>query len=519
MKKTKIKLTAIKKWVGRHRDRLIPAANILAFVVFGILLLVLTRAATPFGSIEPEKGSITGGARLESSSLASGGQAVRFGKITTGAVKDYQTNLQMIRNQTVRNKNHDNSVFKNTPLAQLPIGNDSPLLGPRSAYLNNPNGNPEQSFPIPEGGQNRTACEFSHFAYDDPLLYPNQPGKAHLHMFFGNTDVNAYSTYDTLKDSGSSTCNGGELNRSGYWVPAMIDGKGNARIPERVVVYYKGYNPGPGVIQPYKPGMANISPMPISVAEDAVGGVIGEANYKCSDNFSGYGASEGPGATVHEIPKCLGLNQGYPNGYRSVLEMEVKFWYCWPRNSTDYGNWKLWQSSGKDRGGWWFGNCDGRYGGGLQELDQYPGISYFVNYVIEPGEDTSQWYLSSDVDAKSSSSTPKLIDKRGSMHHADWWGGWNEEINKEWVTNCASYIAPNRVPSDCGFGYLSDGGPDGNSPRPGRALKYRPQYDTPGNSSHYKVPMSTLFNELCKPLGPSHSFNPNNAMTGTYCKP
>jgi hypothetical protein len=37
----------------------------------------------------------------------------------------------------------------------------------------------------------RTACQFSHMAFDDPIVYPGQPGKSHLHVFFGNTGTNA----------------------------------------------------------------------------------------------------------------------------------------------------------------------------------------------------------------------------------------------------------------------------------------------------------------------------------------
>ena len=31
-------------------------------------------------------------------------------------------------------------------------------------------------------------------AFDDPIVYPREPGKSHLHTFFGNTGANAFST-------------------------------------------------------------------------------------------------------------------------------------------------------------------------------------------------------------------------------------------------------------------------------------------------------------------------------------
>ena len=38
-------------------------------------------------------------------------------------------------------------------------------------------------------GAFRTVCEFSHMAFDDPIVYPGQPGRSHLHVFFGNTGI------------------------------------------------------------------------------------------------------------------------------------------------------------------------------------------------------------------------------------------------------------------------------------------------------------------------------------------
>jgi hypothetical protein len=69
----------------------------------------------------------------------------------------------------------------------------------------------------------RFNCIASHFRYDDPILFPGAPGAAHLHMFFGNTLTAANSTYRTLRTTGHGTCSGGPLNRTGYWVPAMVN--------------------------------------------------------------------------------------------------------------------------------------------------------------------------------------------------------------------------------------------------------------------------------------------------------
>ncbi len=75
---------------------------------------------------------------------------------------------------------------------------------------------------------------------DDPLVRPNQPGTAHHHTFFGNTTTNAKSDLMTFASTGNSTCNGGIMNRSAYWVPSMIDTSTHMPIkPDGILFYYK----------------------------------------------------------------------------------------------------------------------------------------------------------------------------------------------------------------------------------------------------------------------------------------
>lgn len=90
-------------------------------------------------------------------------------------------------------------------------------------------------------GAFRFICRAGQVRYDDPIVYPNQPGKSHLHQFYGNTGANAFSTYSSLRISGGSTCSDPTfpLNRSAYWQPAMLDGRGNVVRPDYVAIYYK----------------------------------------------------------------------------------------------------------------------------------------------------------------------------------------------------------------------------------------------------------------------------------------
>ncbi len=403
------------------------------------------------------------------------------GSATTG---DYRSNLAMIREASVRNRNHDGSAFRDTPSDQLVLNQ---LYGPRSEYLGNPGGSPEQAFPVAQGGQFRTACEFSHFAYDDPLVFPGQAGAAHLHMFFGNTDVNAHSTYETLIDSGSSTCNGMELNRTGYWVPALFDDRGNVRVPDRVVVYYKGEGQARGNSQIYPDGAAMIANDNYNAMPVAQGGVGGQKlTFQCSDNFS---TNTGQGGQT--MAACDGSMFSSP-GRWTVLEVNIKFPTCW--NGQDPSDWANFRPGVS--GGWYGSNCQGEFNRTL------PNLEYFVNYRVDPGENTANWFLSSDVDPTSFGASKGT---GGSTSHGDWWGGWNAQVNQMWIDNCV-----NQAGGGCGFGYLTNGGGNGSAPVDGPALKMRPQYDGP-----HKVPASELMAQLCP--NPRRSYaKPEDAA---YCQP
>lgn len=90
-------------------------------------------------------------------------------------------------------------------------------------------------------GAFRFICRAGQVLADDPIVYPGQPGKSHLHQFYGNLSADAFSTYPSLRANGASSCSDPlfPLNRSAYWQPAMKDGKGNVVRPDYVAIYYK----------------------------------------------------------------------------------------------------------------------------------------------------------------------------------------------------------------------------------------------------------------------------------------
>ena len=150
-------------------------------------------------------------------------------------------------------------------------------------------------------GQFRMYCLWSHYAYDDPIVYPGQPGKSHLHLFYGNTGVNAFTTQDSLVNSGGGSCQGGVLNRTGYWMPALLDGQGNVKVPSALIVYYKTYKPGATQRMPQGLQM---------IAGDFTG--IGTHHWSCG----GSGTEYNVGPTI-------------PNCGSDYLHSSVEFPQCW----------------------------------------------------------------------------------------------------------------------------------------------------------------------------------------------
>ncbi len=395
---------------------------------------------------------------------------------------DYASNLALIRGSAPRNANHDDSPWRDVPQQGL-VRED--FLGPRSEYVgpsatsNIVQGGQEWANPAPTTGQFRITCEFSHFAYDDPIVHPGEPGASHLHMFWGNTDVNAYSTYETLIDSGSSTCNGQEINRTGYWAPAMIDAAGNARMPSRIIVYYKGYGAAQGASVVYPPGSAIIAMPNLHTVPASRGGVEFEQTFQCSDIFRGPRFPQG-----NTIPTCTG-------GVNPVqtLEMHVKFPNC--LGNGDPADPASWVTSFS--GDWYASDCGG--------WTTTPNIEYIIQYPLGDGETTEGWYLASDVDPD----TRRRNVAAGASSHADWWGGWQAAMNQEWLDGCTNR-PDGGEPAGCGMGYLTNGGPDRRNPLSGPALKLRPDFDTgttewglltDPSAGDYKVPVASLHEQLC----------------------
>ena len=79
-------------------------------------------------------------------------------------------------------------------------------------------------------------CNVLKVAAIDPIFDPEHP---HDHVFYGNTGVDADSTYESLVNNPQTTCANTYVTSS-YWNPVVKDGTTEVNQPRRLSVYYVG---------------------------------------------------------------------------------------------------------------------------------------------------------------------------------------------------------------------------------------------------------------------------------------
>lgn len=265
-------------------------------------------------------------------------------------------------------------------------------------------------------GDFRTVCKYSHMAYDDPIVFPGQPGAAHLHMFFGNTEADAHSTGESLANEGASTCKGGILNRTGYWMPALIDGSGTPIVPRTVDVYYKhGYqhnfhgDPNQG-IEAWGEGLRMIAggdPMDTELDE--------HASIAC-------GGGDDGGHEATDLRSC------HPG---EKMRLTVEFPACWDGENLDSEDHRSHMSYGVNRG--------------CPKSHPVPIPVITVNVVYDVPEDGfAGAFLSSDF-------YDREAHPSGQSLHADWFDGWDHDVVQVFLDNCVNKKV------NCGSHLLGDG--------------------------------------------------------------
>jgi hypothetical protein len=314
----------------------------------------------------------------------------------------------------------------------------------------------------------RTHCNYSHIAYDDPILFPGQPGKSHLHMFFGNTGTNAYSTFESLRTSGQGTCMGGILNRTAYWFPAVIkpdaigDGKDMVVKPDNMVVYYSIGNAdvdkgtaipnGFNYITGIDPADATGSRFSAEVAA-SINGAFALLPRNDWSGFIGWhceGTDGGGGTPV----------AGYSFGYQPYLKNDdgtatldcaagtriyatINAAACWDGVNLTSPDGRSHVRRFVQRSGI-ITHCPvGWY--------RLPALAITFWFSHNGMSDYKNWYLSSD---RFNGAT----FKNGQTFHMDWFGAWDPSFFKAWQLMCTGVFMPGETSehSTCGDSLTGD---------------------------------------------------------------
>jgi hypothetical protein len=283
-------------------------------------------------------------------------------------------------------------------------------------------------------GAFRFVCTAGQVLKDDPIVYPGQPGKSHVHQFYGNTAANAHSTYQSLRTTGQSTCMS-PLNRSAYWMPAMLDGKGNVVRPDHVQIYYKRRpisDPKCSLSSGDPKAEGNCVPLPNGLrfifGYDMITGKspTGSLYFNCT----------GPTGISGHYPDLPAALANCPAGQGNRVGAVIKAPACWDGKNLDSANHRD-HISYASYGTWGYLKCPPTHSYVI------PGFTLQAWWSIGEGDDVKLWSLSSD------DMRPDL--PKGSTFHADWFGAWDNTIMGMWMDHCINKLL------NCSAGDLGNG--------------------------------------------------------------
>lgn len=249
----------------------------------------------------------------------------------------------------------------------------------------------------------RIYCPVSHFSYDDPILLPGQPGKAHLHQYIGRTDADAYTTFNTLSTPGRTSCEGGLNIASSYWQPALFNENDEVVMPTSAFIYYKTFLAGstPNVLPE---GLLNPIPDGLEMLANST-----TLNGRPID----VGTSNGKIRILIPFPQCVAVDA---NGDPVLRYRDM------PGTAANTVNSHVaYQTSRAGTAN----SCP------LSHPYRIPQLQLITNYDIDPA---SGWYLSSDTDRS----------RPGHSLHADYVAMW-DETTMERIVEC------NRESRSCEF--------------------------------------------------------------------
>ncbi|BDZ41353.1 hypothetical protein GCM10025865_06520 [Paraoerskovia sediminicola] len=161
-------------------------------------------------------------------------------------------------------------------------------------------------------------CEFSHFEFDDPIVFPGEDGRSHLHTFLGNESTDENTTIQSLFDNPSTTCTNPN-DHSAYWYPTLYNDGQPVEPNIHQTIYYKSGIEDFRSVQPFPEGLRFIAgdmmATPASF-ENAPGAVEG---YECGSISKSWSIPDycDPGSQLnirYQAPSCWnGVDLDSPN--------------------------------------------------------------------------------------------------------------------------------------------------------------------------------------------------------------
>lgn len=287
----------------------------------------------------------------------------------------------------------------------------------------------------------RVNCDFSHSDYDDPIVFPDQDGAAHLHRFYGNMLLDEETTLTSLFSTGQSSCQGNELNRSAYWIPALIAPSYNLATGERLtdangdpawkaVPAVVGNDDVAHEIFYYSAGideLETIQPIPLGLRMIAGDGTAGPGamqdtsivRWHCQSWESS--DAQNPRWST-SIPECLAPDR---------LRMDIFFPSCWDGENLDSDDHKSHLTYPTVTSGFPNGTfCPATHPVPIIRVSFHYAWGVTPEF-YDPVERTSKgWRIASDM------YDVNETNKGGMSLHGDWFNAWHPEALEAILTEC-----------------------------------------------------------------------------------
>lgn len=276
-----------------------------------------------------------------------------------------------------------------------------------------------------EGAFRFTCGGAGKLAYDDPVVYPGQPGRSHLHQPWGNADFSAATTPASLAQSTKSDCNDTpySANRSLYWMPALVNDQGEAIHPDLVSVYYKRYrssspqcDPNSNVFMGHCVGLPNQIRFVFGWDSNNPTAEVKGASWYCSE-----------GTKKHYSNLDDVFNSGCGVGADLIANTIAP--NCWDGkhlDASDHRSHMAWGSYGS----WSYYKCPATHPYLIPQEENKAAFKVTADMIGTRNDGTHYSRIRLASDAMLPGAKP------GQTLHADYIEAWVSEVKDMWMANC-----------------------------------------------------------------------------------